>query len=433
MGARTKANISDYSVGIATTSTIVLPAYFGRNFLLIKNNGPGAAAVNLRGGTAVVNTIGNIQLASGQGITFQKNVPQNAITAISASTSQITVQSDDSVTFPNFLLPVSPLPELDLNFSTGQYFLNNTTPTNPTTFLTTFRAGTGATDLLPTSAAGASFTTFAANAPRITSGLGILSEESRINNLLNSNVPATQTTASLGTGTYTLWVNGSGSATASVGTATAAALPLIASQGVPQTFAITVAGTIVVTVAGSLNAFQLELGTYGTSFIITAGATVTRAVDNILLTAPPIAGSVSTFLATGTPLAPAAYSTNQVPVMVSDTTNNNRMTVFRNSADGSIRGLSNIGGVSTIPIGAVWSQNTFGKVAFADANSDQALCFNAGSIVTGAGAWPPASALTEIRLGNQTGLAAAWNGYLSRFVLWPSTRLSNSQLQSITS
>jgi hypothetical protein len=140
----------------------------------------------------------------------------------------------------------------DLNFQTGVYY---GCPTLSQCFTTT--NSTGGTDLLYSSPSGASFNTFAANTPRITPGVGLLVEQARTNLLANSGSPATQTTPSLATGTYVLWVNGAGSATMSAGTATGCGTSA-ATQGTKVSFTISVAGTCVVTVAGSLNEFQLE-------------------------------------------------------------------------------------------------------------------------------------------------------------------------------
>lgn len=432
MGARTRANISDYSLGITANSTPVLPAYFGRNFLLIKNNGPGAAAVNLRGGTAAANTIGNIQLASGQSVTFQKNVPQNAISAISASTSQLTVWADDSLAFPSFIFATSPPPNIDLNFITGNYWIQpNVIVAGPSTFLTTTRATTNATNLLPISAAGATITTFGANIPRITSGLGLLVEETRTNQLLNSTAPATQTTGALGVATFTLWVNGTGSATASVGTATAPSLPLVATQGVPQTFAVTVGGTVVVTVAGSLNAFQLEQGVFGTSLIVTAGAVGTRNSEVVVLTNPPSNGSTTTIYGQGTPQAPASFGINQAIVDFSDGTANNRLEIFRLNATAVTRTVLTNGGASTVSTSGTLATNASGKGAFASANNDQSFVFNGTAPVVTAVAWPPAAALNRIDFGTDLG-NTIWDGYVERVAIWPETRLSNAIMQAIT-
>jgi hypothetical protein len=138
------------------------------------------------------------------------------------------------------------------------------------------------TNLLPSSVSGFSYTTFGNNVLAITPGSGLLIEEARTNQLLNSAAPATQTTGSLANGTYTLWVNGSGSAQMSLGTGVGCGVGT-AANGTPVNFTISTPGTCIVTVIGSLNFEQLELGAFGTSGIVTAGATATRAADNITL------------------------------------------------------------------------------------------------------------------------------------------------------
>lgn len=440
MGARTKANISDFSAGVNNTSTPILPAYFGRNFLQIKNNGPGACAVNLLGGTATAATKGNVQLASGQQLLFQKNVPQNAISAISASTSQLTVYSDDSLALPSFLFSTTPAPAVDLNFKTGQYWLSPNTVSSISPFLTVTRAQASAfaTDLLPTSAQGASFNTFAANTPRLTPGVGLLIEEARTNLLLNSTAPATQTTGALGVATFNLWVNGSGSAQASVGTATAPSLPQTATQGNPISFAVTVGGTVVITVAGSLNAFQLEQGvgasgTFGTSLIITAGATVTRPIDTIVLTPSPVPGASSSVYWQGIPFAVSTFTAGQQGLSISDGTAANRFGPTRLASTGIGAGANVIAGVASIPTSsALHTTGTSGKYAYATANADQVIVFNNSNIGTTAGSWPPASALNVCAIGSITTLGLPWNGYCERFAIWPYNRLDTATLQRIT-
>ncbi len=98
--------------------------------------------------------------------------------------------------------------------------------------------------------------------------IGYLSEEARTNLFLNSKVPVTQniTTAA---DDYTLSVVGSGSITLS-GTGSG-----VATEGTPVTFTAT-AGTLICTVAGSLDWVQVELGDFKTSLIETEGSTVTR-------------------------------------------------------------------------------------------------------------------------------------------------------------
>lgn len=113
---------------------------------------------------------------------------------------------------------------------------------------------------------------------------GVMVEPSATNYLLNSATPATQTTGSLGTGAYCLWVTGGGSAEVSAGTATITGAGT-ATEGTHVTFTVTGAGTVTVTVTGTLTHFQLE-ASFQTSKIVTTTGTVTRQSDNITFSTP---------------------------------------------------------------------------------------------------------------------------------------------------
>lgn len=161
---------------------------------------------------------------------------------------------------------------VDLDFANTRYFGGTLSG------LITFTRSSSKTNLRPSSPSGFAYSTFSSNVPAITPGLGILIESSRTNLFLNSTAPTTQTITLPATGSYTLWVNGSGSAAIAAGTATITGAGT-ATNGTSVTINCTVVGTVTVTVTGSLNAAQLESGTFGTSLVVTSGTTASRSDD----------------------------------------------------------------------------------------------------------------------------------------------------------
>lgn len=300
----------------------------------------------------------------------------------------------------------------DFDFANNRAYVQGA-PTTPAAALSVTRASVG-TDLLPVSASGASFQNFISGQIRLTPGLGLLVEESRTNFLLNSTAPATQTTASLGTGTYTLWVNGSGSATMSAGTGTGCGTST-ATQGSQIQFTITVAGTCTVTKTGTLNEFQLELGSFGTSFIPTAGATVTRAADQIVYNSATGLGSAMSIYATGIPYVPGAASTNQIIAGLDDGTANNRFVLYRHLTNPSavmvISGSTIFNTISAL----VWTSAVSGKMTGFATGGTQASLFNGSSVATGSNGAIPVVA--NIYIGEQSSATGFWNGYISRLAV----------------
>ena len=104
---------------------------------------------------------------------------------------------------------------------------------------------------------------------------GMLLEDARTNLLLNSATLGTQSVA-VTAQAYTLSFYGTGTITKS-GTATGALAGT--GQRVTQTFTPT-AGTLTLTVTGSVLNAQLEASNFATSWISTAGAAVTRNIDS---------------------------------------------------------------------------------------------------------------------------------------------------------
>jgi hypothetical protein len=294
-----------------------------------------------------------------------------------------------------------------------------------------------ATNLLPTSPAGFAYTTFANNVPRLIPGVGLLVEEARTNFLLNSAAPATQTTGSLGTGTYTLWVNGAGSATMSLGTGVGCGVGT-ATQGAPVSFTITVAGTCIVTVIGNLNAFQLEMnpGTVSAplSFIPTAGATVTRPIEVPTLTAPPaLTAAALSLFASGTPEVPTTFATSgQVVASIDSGSITNRLQLQRQPSTGLGNAIMETS--SSVAYnqssGAAWAQSTLGKIMVASTAATQSAAFDGAAITAGTGT-PNPTGLTTVHIGQRGDGLAPFDGAVARLAIWP-TLLSAATVQSLT-
>jgi hypothetical protein len=114
-----------------------------------------------------------------------------------------------------------------------------------------------------------------------------LNEPVAVQQLLNSDAPATQTTGSLATGDYVLWQNGAGSSDLTAGTATISTTGS-ATDGSPLTFTVTGAGTVNVTITGAPDENQLEGGSVPTTFILSAGGTVQRNATDFQVTPNPL-------------------------------------------------------------------------------------------------------------------------------------------------
>jgi hypothetical protein len=169
------------------------------------------------------------------------------------------------------------VPSLDLRFADNKSLVDAVSGQN----LITFTRASSATFIDSTGA----LQTAATDVPRFdhnpTTGesLGLLVEEQRTNLLLNSATLSTQN-VTVTAAAHTLSFTGSGTITLS-GTSTAG--PLVGTgtgegNRVSLTFTPT-AGTLTLTVSGTVSNAQLELGSFRTSFIPTTTAAATRAAD----------------------------------------------------------------------------------------------------------------------------------------------------------
>jgi hypothetical protein len=291
--------------------------------------------------------------------------------------------------------------------------------------------GSSATFYIPT-------TTVANGAPRwdydpvthVLNGLRI--EEARTNSVLNSATLVTQnvtvtavpwTLSFYGTGTVTL----SGVSTAGPLTGTGAA------NRVALAFTPT-AGTLTLTVTGSVTSAQLEVGTFATSYIPTAGAAATRAIE--ICTMPTAAwfntavGSAVTDL-----MLPQVLSTgSNIEMLGLDQGATTDIIAARQSGASIIFSTNSfVAGVGKGGPGVAAPVLVAGLVSRAGFtyNVSSAVITVAlnGSTVTSSTTTGLPTAISRCTFG--TGRNTPLNGYLRRVRYWPRA-LTNAELQSVT-
>ncbi len=261
--------------------------------------------------------------------------------------------------------------------------------------------------------------------------LGLLIEESRTNLLLNSATLSTQSVTTAATA-YTLSFYGTGTVTLS-GTSTAG--PLVgtnAKQRVSLTFTPT-AGTLTLTVSGSVTYANLEAGAFATSWISTAGASRTRAADVAVVTGTAFSdwfnATAGTFNVVARPHAPSG---SQFPslFMVSGGTTANQIGAFATATD-QTHWFARAASVDQADVFRDYAGSLPNPCRVAGvyaANDYQAA--HGGTLGTAdtSASVPTVSRLT---LGADGAGGNALNGTIARLSYWRK-RLTNAQLQWLT-
>jgi hypothetical protein len=260
---------------------------------------------------------------------------------------------------------------------------------------------------------------------------GLLIEGARTNLLLNSAALSTQSIAVTATA-HTLSFYGTGSVTL-----TGAATGTLNGTGAfPNRANLTFtpsAGTLTLTVTGSVLNAQCEVGAFASSWIPTTGAAATRAIDSAIITDLPTIGFnplegtlVVEFESTVT--FAAGMPERQLFNLGTDGPNQARVVI---DTTGTIRMASTTASVIDVNIddgGGIRSPGIH-KIAFAYKQNDTAICTNGGAVVTdGACVVPP---INQLRIGQNIAGTSPLFDRIRRLNYTP-TRLTNAQLQSLT-
>lgn len=306
-----------------------------------------------------------------------------------------------------------------------------------TSFITFTRASTA----MRINASGA-LESVASNTPRLDfdpvtlAAKGLLVEEQRTNLLLNSATLSTQSVTVSATA-YTLSFYGTGTITLS-GTSTAG--PLVGTGAFPTRVSLTftpTAGTLTLTVSGSVTNAQLEAGSFPTSYIPTTSASVTRSADvaSLATSSFPYSSTTGTVIINATPPNyPAATSGGINPTVFSltDGTLNNRIMILRavGTIDPTFR-VSVAGADQALFAPATtgnWPNGATRTVAVAWAANDFAMSVNGGAVATDTSGTIPT--VNVLSLGNIAS-GGLFNGYIRQITYIP-RRLTNAELQART-
>lgn len=326
--------------------------------------------------------------------------------------------------FAAYRSPSGVAADLVLDYAEAKYSLDGTTGTTFATAHTftrassaTYRDSTGTRQTAATDAERLDHTSSG-------TALGLLVEEQRTNQFLNSDSPATQTISLTATGDYTLWMEGTGSAAVAANTATGTGFGT-ATEGSPVTFNISGTGSVDVTITAPVTICQLEKGSFATSYIPTAGASVTRAADMCSVATADFGFSTTagTVAFTGTMLG---FVSNAHGWDFNDGTANNQISLYLPSAAKLF--LYNGAVQADISGGAVVASTQF-KSASAWAANDAATSLDGAAVVTDTTVTVP-TGINDLHIGREiTGLHM--NGHIKKLVYYAS-RLPSSDLTGLS-
>lgn len=258
--------------------------------------------------------------------------------------------------------------------------------------------------------------------PATHASLGLLIEESRTNVLLNSATLSTQSVTTTATA-YALSFYGTGSVTLS-GTSSGTTNGTGATTRTVALFTPT-AGTLTLTVAGSVTNAQLEAGAFVTSYIPTTAAAVTRQAD--VATIANISGrnpAAETFAVDFLMVTAQEWGFN--PRILGNAAA--QTAVMATLGGQQIQAWDGTGSFNTTNS---WTMGAVAKAVAAWSAAGASLCLNAGPLATNATLTAGFGAFTTLKLLGDSAATDQSNGYVQRFRYWPRV-LSATEMQQVT-
>lgn len=256
--------------------------------------------------------------------------------------------------------------------------------------------------------------------------LGLLMEEQRINLLLNSATLSTQS-RTVNAITYTLSFFGSGTVTLS-GASTAG--PLVGAGAYPNRATLTftpTAGSLTLTVSGTVEFAQLEAGSFATSYIPTLGSNATRSIDaaNMPDTSFPLSGTEGTLIAK---FIPVNVSATRRALQLDDGTDAERITLGTNSTPNGLLRVIDGNVLQALSVTGTPAANTLMKLAARYKQNDFAISANGAAVQTDTSGTLPT--VTTLRFGSGPAASAeVLNGFLQDVIYIPRA-MTNAELQA---
>lgn len=262
---------------------------------------------------------------------------------------------------------------------------------------------------------------------------GLLIESAKSNELLNSLIDGTSLatqTVTVTAAARTLSFYGNGSVVLSGAHSATVNGSGVYPTRTTLTFTPT-AGSLTLTVTGTVQFAQLELGTFATSFIPTAGAAVTRNADTAVMTGANFSDwynlTEGTFVVKASQLESGISSGSLYTVANGDNVDP-RINVGRINAT-TMRARVFISASAQADLDRPLTQQI--THAFAYKQNNFAACVNGGAVITDSTGNVP-STVNKLHLGKYPNAAADWNGHLQA-VEYYDARLTNANLQGASS